>query len=95
MNLDQNVYVAHLNAVRKSWADKVPALTKAQFGAMPQAERFEHYKRVDNAVKAIHTGFVLDAREAGVKVNEAKSKELLENASQIVVDSLVNGTFAA
>lgn len=94
MNLEQNVYVAHLNNVRKAWVGKVPEQVKAMFSAMPQAERFEHYKRVDEAVLAVHRGLVLDAREAGNKVNESESKKLLDNAADNVVATLINGTFA-
>ena len=64
------------------------------FRAMPQAERFEHYKRIDEAVSAVHTGLIHDAREAGTKINESKSKEFLDNAADRVVESLINGTFA-
>lgn len=94
MNLEQNVYVAHLNTVRKSWVNKTPDNIKSMFRAMPQSERFEHYKRIDEAVSAVHSGLILDAREAGIKVTESKNKELLENAAASVVETLINGTFA-
>ncbi|UIW11668.1 MAG: RNA polymerase binding protein [Enterobacter phage ENC7] len=94
MNLEQNVYVAHLNTVRKSWVNKTPDNIKEMFRAMPQAERFEHYKRIDEAVSAMHTGLIYDAREAGVKVTESKNKELLDNAADRIVELLINGTFA-
>lgn len=94
MNVEQNVYVAHLNTVRKSWVNKLPEHLKEIFKAMPQSERFEHYKRIDEAVIAGHRENTSKAREAGNKVNEAESKKLLDVASETVVQSLVNGTFA-
>lgn len=94
MNLEQNVYVAHLNTVRKSWVGKVPENIKEIFRAMPQAERFEHYKRIDEAVSAVHTGLIHDAREAGTKITESKNKEFLDSAADRIVESLINGTFA-
>ena len=57
-------------------------------------DNIEHYKRVDEAVLAAHRGLVLDAREAGNKVNESESKKLLDNAADNVVATLINGTFA-
>lgn len=94
MNLEQNVYVAHLNNVRKSWVGKVPENIKEIFRAMPQAERFEHYKRIDEAVIATRDVVIADAHNSGKKLNEAEHKKILDTSAQIVVNSLINGTFA-
>lgn len=94
MNLEQNVYVAHLNNVRKSWVSKTPDNIKEMFRAMPQAERFEHYKRIDEAVIEVREKVVADAHNSGKKLNEAEHKKIFDTAAQIVVNSLINGTFA-
>lgn len=94
MNLEQNVYVAHLNNVRKAWVNKVPDNIKEMFRAMPQSERFEHYKRIDEAVIEVREKVIADAHNSGKKLNDAEHKKIFDTSAQIVVNSLINGTFA-
>lgn len=44
---ESNVFVDYMNRVRKSWVAKLSDETKELFKAMPQEERFKHYRDID------------------------------------------------
>lgn len=71
MSEEQNVYVAHLNNVRKAWVSEVLESTKEKFKTLSQETRFEIYREIDGRVVEKLNELLYTARHNGEKVKVA------------------------
>lgn len=91
---ESNVYVAHQNNIRNAWKCLVTDEIKNQFADMPQQERFEHYKRIDDAVNQLTRSNIDTARQNKRGILSASEKDHeLAKAAETIAEKLISGTF--
>lgn len=86
---ESNVFVDYMNRVRKSWVAKLSDETKELFKAMPQEERFKHYRDIDEKVVAEHRKLTRERREDPKRTTVKEIADMLDTAAETVVKSLI------
>ncbi|QPI17999.1 RNA polymerase binding protein [Pectobacterium phage POP12] len=83
---ETNAFVAHMNAIRKSWVSIVTDSVREILFALPQEQRFAHYKVIDDSVNGLYNQKMQIIRDSG---NTPDAVAVMNEAAQEVVATLI------